>query len=143
MTGFRPRETGTYQNDPFRLKMNSLAEYLKNAGYHTGAVVSNYVLRKGRNHEHGFDHFDDLMDDFSARFLIRKYLFGAGFRALGLASSLHPVLHMTYDNMKSSIADSGFEIERELGLWVHPYLGGLSLDGLDFPLQKKFRLNRI
>jgi arylsulfatase len=63
MTGFHPRETGTYQNDPFRPKMNSLAEYLKNAGYRTGAIVSNYVLRKGRNHEHGFDHFDDRMDD--------------------------------------------------------------------------------
>jgi arylsulfatase A-like enzyme len=61
LTGLRPKETGTYRNDPLLLEVNTLAEYLKNAGYRTGAVVSNYVLRKRSNFNQGFDHYDDKM----------------------------------------------------------------------------------
>ena len=69
MTGHRPRETGTYGNDPVALRMHTLAEYFQSAGYRTGAIVSNYVLHRGKNYEFGFDHFDDRMDD---RELVRR-----------------------------------------------------------------------
>ncbi len=68
-TGLRPRETGTYGNDPIRLSMPTLSEQLRNAGYYTGAIVSNFVLQRGKNYEYGFDHYDDRMD---SRELVRK-----------------------------------------------------------------------
>lgn len=63
MSGLVPRETGTYSNDALQLRMNTLAEQLRNAGYRTGAVVSNLVLRRGQNYEHGFDFYDANMDE--------------------------------------------------------------------------------
>lgn len=63
MTGLLCRDTRTYGTDPLPLRMNTLAEYFQNAGYRTGAVVSNYVLVKGKNYEFGFDEYDDRMEE--------------------------------------------------------------------------------
>ena len=63
MSGYRPRETGTYSNDPALLDVNMLAEYLRNSGYRTAAIVSNFALRAGKNLDQGFEHYDDRMDD--------------------------------------------------------------------------------
>jgi arylsulfatase A-like enzyme len=49
--------------------MNTIAEYLRNAGYRTGAVISNYVLHRHKSYENGFDTYDDRMDD---RELVRR-----------------------------------------------------------------------
>ncbi|MCA9726404.1 MAG: sulfatase-like hydrolase/transferase, partial [Candidatus Eisenbacteria bacterium] len=63
MSGHRPKETGTYGNDPVPDRVNTLAEYLANAGYETAAVVSNFVLKKSKNHSQGYRYYDDAMDD--------------------------------------------------------------------------------
>jgi len=63
MSGYRPRETGTYSNDPAHLHVNMLAEYLRNSGYWTAAIVSNFALRAGKHLDQGFEHYDDRMDD--------------------------------------------------------------------------------
>jgi arylsulfatase len=63
MSGYRPRETGTYSNDPALLRVNTLAEYLRNSGYRTAAIVSNFALRAGKNLDQGFEYYDDRMDD--------------------------------------------------------------------------------
>lgn len=62
MSGLRPRETGSYGQRSIRLEMSTMAEYLKNAGYRTAAIVSNPVLKRGKNTEQGFDSFDDHME---------------------------------------------------------------------------------
>jgi arylsulfatase A-like enzyme len=36
---------------------------LKEHGYTTAAVISNFVLSKGRGYEQGFDHYDDRMEN--------------------------------------------------------------------------------
>jgi len=42
---------------------NTLAEILQANGWRTGAVVSNYSLRRGSGFEQGFEDYDDRMED--------------------------------------------------------------------------------
>jgi arylsulfatase len=41
----------------------TLSEVLKDHGWRTAAIVSNYMLRRGSGFEQGFDEYDDRMDD--------------------------------------------------------------------------------
>jgi len=62
MSGFLPHETTVVYNSyklPFEVK--TLAEYLKESGYNTYAVISNYMLRMKKRHFQGFDVYDDEM----------------------------------------------------------------------------------
>jgi len=43
--------------------VTTLAEVLKDRGWKTAAVVSNYSLRRGSGFEQGFEEYDDRMDD--------------------------------------------------------------------------------
>jgi len=59
-TGRYPEELGILANQNlFRGSSVTLAEILRLAGWRTGAVVSNYVLRRGTGMEQGFDFYDD------------------------------------------------------------------------------------
>lgn len=63
LSGFLPHETKVYRNMPLPLSVNTIAEILRNYGYKTIAVVSNYVLHKRRGYEQGFDLYNDKMDE--------------------------------------------------------------------------------
>jgi arylsulfatase len=69
LSGMLPRETGTYAITPLAPEVTTVAEILRDAGYRTAAVVSNYVLRRGMGFEAGFDHYDDRMEE---RELVRR-----------------------------------------------------------------------
>ena len=63
LSGFLPHETKVLKNMmPLPLPVLTLAEMLKQAGYKTYGVVSNYVLRKNSRFYQGFDVYDDTMD---------------------------------------------------------------------------------
>jgi arylsulfatase len=68
MTSHYPHETKVFRNfhqlQPGAL---TLAEVLKAEGYRTGAVVSNFSLRRGAGFAQGFDTYDDQMDDWGDR----------------------------------------------------------------------------
>jgi arylsulfatase len=59
MTGLHPEELGMLENVSELRAEASLASVLRLHGWRTGAVVSNYVLRKGTGMELGFDFYDD------------------------------------------------------------------------------------
>jgi len=62
LTGLTPDIHGVLANgDPLPLKFTTLAEILRNAGFLTGAVVSNWSLKKERGLNQGFDYYDDFM----------------------------------------------------------------------------------
>ncbi|HZR84147.1 MAG TPA: sulfatase [Candidatus Binatia bacterium] len=64
MTCLYPHETTVYRN--FHLlpsKPRTLAEILAARGLATGAVVTNFSLRRGSGLERGFADYDDRMDD--------------------------------------------------------------------------------
>jgi arylsulfatase len=67
-TGRLPEELGLADNrNVLSAEATTLAEVLSDAGITTGAVVSNWVLRRraelpGAGVEQGFEHFDDRMD---------------------------------------------------------------------------------
>lgn len=61
LSGFLPHETGVLLDRPVPHALLMLQEILKEAGYATVAVVSNFVLRKGRGYEQGFDEYDATM----------------------------------------------------------------------------------
>lgn len=63
LSGFLPHETSVYDNYLLPRQINTIAEFLKNKGYKTAAIVSNYVLRKNRGYWQGFDIYDDEMKD--------------------------------------------------------------------------------
>jgi arylsulfatase A-like enzyme len=63
LTGRLPHETGVIAYERVPAGTSTLAERLRDAGYRTWAVVSNYVLRTGVGFEQGFDVYDDRMDD--------------------------------------------------------------------------------
>jgi len=71
MTGFLPHETRVFDftTPLFSSKINTLADRLKRKGYTTIAVIGNFVLKKGRGFEQGFDVYDDRMPD---RELVRR-----------------------------------------------------------------------
>jgi arylsulfatase A-like enzyme len=70
MTSFYPHETKVlrifHALPPGAVTM---AEILKANGYHTGAVMSHFSLRRGSGFEQGFDEYDDRVED---RVLKRK-----------------------------------------------------------------------
>jgi len=70
VTGFLPHETGVLERPALPQSVETLAERLRRRGYRTGAVISNYVLRKGRGYEQGFQIYDDQMTDFEE---VRKW----------------------------------------------------------------------
>jgi arylsulfatase len=63
LSGFMPHETSVYRNNALPSDINTVTEFLKNEGYKTVAVVSNFVLRKTRGFEQGFDIYNDKMMD--------------------------------------------------------------------------------
>lgn len=63
LSGFWPHETKVFENNPFHLEVDSIAEILKDNGYMTMAIVSNFVLRKGLGFDQGFQIFDDEMGE--------------------------------------------------------------------------------
>jgi len=64
MTSRYPEEVGIDGNsavlDP---TAPSLAAWLRARGWQTGAVVSNFVLRRESGFDHGFEHYDDTLPD--------------------------------------------------------------------------------
>lgn len=59
-TSTYPIDTGVVANEiPMDVKRVTLAEILKNHGYRTGAIVSNFTLRKEMLLDKGFDDYDD------------------------------------------------------------------------------------
>jgi choline-sulfatase len=64
LTGRLPVDTGVRGNAGFVVKdaERLLAEHLRDRGYATGAVVSNFALRKASGLSQGFTFFDDKMD---------------------------------------------------------------------------------
>lgn len=64
MTGYHPHETTVVSN--FYVLPDqavTLAEMLRDRGYRTGAIVSNYSLSRGSGFEQGFETYDDHMRD--------------------------------------------------------------------------------
>ncbi len=64
LSGFLPHETKVTKNNAIvNPNVPMLADILKEAGYKTYGIVSNYVLRKGQGFEQGFDIYDAQMDE--------------------------------------------------------------------------------
>jgi arylsulfatase A-like enzyme len=63
LTSLYPRDHGVTQFGGAQLaeELLSVAEILSAAGYSTGAIVSNPMIRKPLGLDQGFDHFDDRM----------------------------------------------------------------------------------
>jgi arylsulfatase len=62
LTGFLPHETTVFDNSPLPPSMVTAAEFLRDSGYRTRGIVSNFVLRKKEGYAQGFEAFDDEMD---------------------------------------------------------------------------------
>jgi arylsulfatase len=63
VSGYFPHELKIFNNsDNLPLPVTTVAERLRENGYRTIGVVSNFVLRKGGGFEQGFDYYDDKMD---------------------------------------------------------------------------------
>lgn len=63
MTGRLPRQTRTFGNDSLERRSVTLAETLRNAGYRTGAVVSNFVLLARKGFSDGFEDYDHRLEE--------------------------------------------------------------------------------
>ncbi|MGA1840287.1 MAG: sulfatase [bacterium] len=64
LSGFLPHETKVTRNTTrVHSSVPMLADILKQAGYRTCGIVSNYVLRKEQGFEQGFDVYDAQMDE--------------------------------------------------------------------------------
>ncbi len=61
LSGFLPHETKVFENLPLPEKLPILQESLKQNGYKTIAVVSNYAIRKEKGWARGFTMYDDEM----------------------------------------------------------------------------------
>jgi arylsulfatase len=62
LSGFLPHETKVMNNTTvLPTEVNTIAEVLQATGYHTYAVVSNWVLQKKYKFDQGFDIYDDHM----------------------------------------------------------------------------------
>ena len=70
LSGFLPHETGALKWPVLTQDLETLAEILQAHGYWTGAVISNFVLRKKQGYEQGFLLYDDTMED---RELVRSW----------------------------------------------------------------------
>jgi arylsulfatase A-like enzyme len=62
LTGFLPHETRLMENIMLSAEVETLPEILRQLGYKTVGVVSNYLLRRNRGWEQGFMIYDDTMD---------------------------------------------------------------------------------
>jgi arylsulfatase A-like enzyme len=64
VTGYFPHEIQIFNNKyTMPAAVVTVSERLREAGYRTIGVVSNFVLRRGGGFEQGFDYYDDRMDD--------------------------------------------------------------------------------
>ena len=63
LTGFLPHETRVMHGGPLPDELDTLAEILKERGYVTRAVVSNWVLRIKSGMDQGFDAYDARMQE--------------------------------------------------------------------------------
>jgi arylsulfatase len=64
ISGYFPHELKIFSNrDAMPAPVTTVAERLRENGYATIGVVSNFVLRKGGGFEQGFDYYDDQMDE--------------------------------------------------------------------------------
>jgi arylsulfatase A-like enzyme len=64
MTSYLPLETKVVRNNVvLPAGAETLAEILRSHQYRTGAIVSNFSLRRGSGFEQGFETYDDHMDD--------------------------------------------------------------------------------
>jgi arylsulfatase A-like enzyme len=64
ITGYFPHELKIFNNsDNLSPAVVTVTERLRDAGYLTLGVVSNFVLSNGCGFEQGFDYYDDHMDD--------------------------------------------------------------------------------
>jgi arylsulfatase A-like enzyme len=70
LSGFLPHETKIAQHMVLQKGVGTLAEILRQIGYKTVAVISNYVLRRTRGYEQGFMIYDDTMNE---RELVRRW----------------------------------------------------------------------
>lgn len=63
LTGLYPISHGVRDNSKFRLALEfeTLAEVLRQNGYHTGAIVGSFVLNSRYGLDQGFDYYDDDM----------------------------------------------------------------------------------
>ena len=71
MTGRHPQELGVFRNESMLPQtVPTLASELRNRGWGTHAVVSNFILRRASGIASGFDSFDD---EFPQREAVRKW----------------------------------------------------------------------
>ena len=62
LTGRYPEEVGVWSNEAIVPEtVSTLAEAFQAAGWHTRAVVSNWVLRRAAGLHQGFEHYDDSL----------------------------------------------------------------------------------
>ncbi len=67
LTGRYPEELGVWSNESVLPGgAATLAGHLRDAGWQTAAVVSNWVLRREAGLDAGFDHFDDTLPQLEA-----------------------------------------------------------------------------
>jgi arylsulfatase len=119
LSGLLPHETGVFRNDRLPWHINTLAEYLRNAGYRTQAIIGNFVLRKSRRYGQGFEVYDDEMQQFE--------------RVRGLAERIAPA---TADAAIEALRRLQERPEQRFFLWVHfqdphgPYTAPESASGI-------------
>ncbi len=103
LTGLYPPQHGVRHNGVFVLhdEVETLAEHLQRAGWHTGAVLGAYVLASQFGLRQGFDHYDD-------RFGERRSA-GSGFQERVAAEVTDQALAWVRD------------LEGPFFLWVHYY----------------------
>lgn len=64
LSGYYPHELKIFKNnDKLPVPVTTVTELLREEGYRTIGVVSNFVLRRGGGFEQGFDYYDDKMDE--------------------------------------------------------------------------------
>lgn len=64
LTGRHPEQLGIRVNESVLVAtVPTLAESMRKGGFRTGAVVSNFVLRRGTGLERGFERYDDRMPE--------------------------------------------------------------------------------
>jgi arylsulfatase A-like enzyme len=64
LSGFFPHELKIFGNrDNLPIEVSTVTEMLREDGYRTLAVVSNFVLGKRSGFDQGFDYYDDRMDE--------------------------------------------------------------------------------
>jgi arylsulfatase len=67
LTGRYPEELGIWSNEsPLPEGVPTLAATFRDAGWHTAAVVSNWVLRRASGLSSGFEHYDDALPELEA-----------------------------------------------------------------------------